>query len=250
MFEKILFPVRKEPFFYAGQETGKSLIIREDSNELISVVSNDYLLIPNRLIIDEMLKSQSEILNFQKSSIYSNGSSFKVELGLKYDNIEVQPGDFVGAILSLENSYDGSKSLRLSLNAERLVCSNGMKTNQLLYSSSTRHIGDKTPEDVVREMITFFDEGVETFGSAANKLVSMTKKKLDEKIKKKFLSMFKDHPNYVMELIAEEILKEKPSTLWDLYNCFTYTMTHKIDRSKQSLLSMEEQISEKILSLV
>jgi len=255
MFEKILFPVRKEKFLYNNKETGKSLIIREDTNDLISVVSDDYLLIPNRLVVDNLLKEFSGIIEMNtariKQNTFSNINYSSLSFDLKYPKREVKTGDVVGAVLRVENSYDTTKALRVSMNALRLVCSNGMTVDSEIFHSKTKHIGDAKAEEVVLEMITKVkDKGEEKFLGLGERFLEMANTELTPDIKEEFIKIISSHPKYVVEAITNQIISTKPKDLWDLYNCVTYVATHDMDRSRYSTLKTEEELNKSVISLM
>jgi hypothetical protein len=252
MFEEILFPVKKKPILYNGQETGRSMIIREDKDEFVSIVSDDYLLIPNRLVLDSVVREFSGIIdNKQKPQLFSTGAYSSVSFNLKYPTKEVKVGDNVGAVIRIENSYDTSKSLRVSMNAVRLVCSNGMTVDSPLFQSRVKHIGNIQPEDVVQEMIgSIGEKGEETFVGLNETFMQMAKTELTDDIKNKFIKTLSDYPNYVVEHIVKQITETNPVDLWDLYNCVTYVTTHNMDRNKFSTLKAEEDLNKEILQFI
>jgi len=255
MFEKILFPVRKQKILHNGKETGRSMVIREDKDEFISVVSDDYLLIPNRLVVDNILKEFGHIIEMNKDrvgkSVFSNERYSSIQFDLKYPKQEVNVGDTVGAVLRVENSYDTTSSLRVSMNAVRLVCSNGMTANSSLYQATTRHLGQTTPQDVIREMLEGIKEnGEEKFIQLNDTFRNMSNTKINPDIKEAFIKSISKHPNYVVDKIVSQIMETKPKDLWSLYNCVTYVSTHEMDRTKMSTLNTEEELNKSVLELL
>lgn len=252
MFEEILFPVKKQPIIYNGQETGRSMIIREDKDEFVSVVSDDYLLIPNRLVLDSLMKEFNTIIdNKKKPQVFSNGSYSSISFNLRYPQQEIKVGDTVGAVIRLENSYDTTKALRVSMNALRLVCSNGMTVDKPLFQSKMKHIGNVNASDVVSDMIQSIGEkGEETFLSLNEQFIEMANTSLTPEIKQKFIETLAEYPNYVTEHIVRQITEGQPKDLWDLYNCVTYVTTHEMDRNKFSTLKAEEELNKEILKFI
>ena len=255
MFEKILFPVDKIPYLYNGEKTGKSLIIRTDTDEFLSMVSDEYLLIPNNLVVDEVVKNFSRELDFKdirsiQRNVFSspNQTYSTISIDLKYPQMEVKVGDVVGAVMRIENSYDTTKALRVSMNAKRLICSNGLTIDKELFHSKTKHIGNRNAQEVVEEMIlTVKENGEEVFMSLNELFRKMASKKLNKRIKGDFVELLADYPNYVQDAVIAEIQKTSPKDLWDLYNCVTWVTTHNMDREKQSTLVAEESLSKSII---
>lgn len=256
MFEKILFPVKREPLIHNGQETGKDIISREDNGDFISVVSKDYLLIENKLIVNNLLKEFSELINFNDKEviskrIFSNNNYFSFSFDLNYPKQEVEVGDYIGAVLRIDNSYDGTSSLRLSMNAKRLVCSNGMVVNKPLFYNKKKHIGDIDANDVVQNMLAELkNNGEDAFMGLNSLFQDMVKTKLTPEIKSEFLKRVGGYQQYVVDSITQKIISESPKNFWELYNCVTYVMTHNMDRSKQTTLTTEENINKELVSLI
>lgn len=255
MFEKLIFPVEKKPIYHAGKQTTKSKIVRTDSNKVISVVSNDYLLIPNRLIIDGIMKEFHGLLDishdgYMKKKLFTNERYSSFELPLNFKAIEVAVGDAIGATLRVENSYDTTKALTVSVNALRLVCSNGMTVNKEIFSSKVKHIGDLSPEDVVSDMINKVSERAESsFNFLGEKMSQMTEKFLTPKMKEEFVEILSKQPAYIVKAILAQMQENKPETLWDLYNCVTFVMTHKAKPGRFNTLKIEDEINQSVLSL-
>lgn len=116
----------------------------EGAHEEVGVVSRDYQLVPNRKVqeiaLDILDRSQ---LNFEKDSLLFDGKHYRERWVLPDLSIEPVPGDVVRLALDIVNSYDGTKRVSVSFNAQRLVCSNGMMLDYFLGGVRFRHIGDR-----------------------------------------------------------------------------------------------------------
>lgn len=256
MFEKVIFPVKREPLIHNGQPTKRDIISREDTGEFISVVSEEYLLVENKLIIDNLLKEFKTLIDFSdikaiQKNVFSSNNYFSFAFDLNYPKLEVKVNDYVGAVLKIENSYDGTSSLRVSMNAKRLVCSNGMTVNKALFSNKKKHIGNLKPVDVVREMMSEVKEtGHNSFIELNETFKRMNEMQLTADIKREFINKVGSYQNYIVDAVTGKIVSESPKNLWDLYNCVTYVMTHEVDRSKAAVIKAEEDINKDIISLI
>lgn len=255
MFKEILFPVRKEQILYNNKPTGRSMIIREDEDEFISVVSDDYMLVPNKIVVDSLVKEFNQLIDFNKSAVknnlFSNGSYSSMTFDLKYPTKAVKVGDEVGAVLRIENSYDTTKALTVSMNAKRLVCSNGLIVNRSLFTSRTKHIGDHDPQEVVNSMIASVKhEGHDKFEELNETFKKMSRKRLTKGIKEKFFKALVKHPAYVSDKVTAQIIEENPKNLWELYNCVTYVTTHQMNRQLHNTLKTEEELNRDIVNFI
>ena len=116
----------------------------EGAHEEVGVVSREYQLVPNRKVqeiaLDILSRSQ---LNFEEDSLLFDGKHYRQRWVLPDLSIEPSPGDVVRLALDIVNSYDGTKRVSVSFNAQRLVCSNGMMLDYFLGGVRFRHIGDR-----------------------------------------------------------------------------------------------------------
>lgn len=256
MFESFIFPVEKKPIHHAGRQTKKSKIIRTDTNNVVSVVSNDYLLIPNRLVIDSIMKEFHSYIDtsqdkYMRKKLFCNERYTTFELALKYNPIEIRDDDAISATIRVENSYDTTKALTVSVNALRLVCSNGIVANREIFASKVNHIGNLSPEDVVEEMIeSVKKKAYEEFVGLGKFMKKMTGEFLTEEMKQDFVKALIQQPAYISKGIISEMEKNKPETLWDLYNCVTFVTTHMSKPGRHNTFKIEDKINKSILSMV
>lgn len=174
-----------------------------------------------------------------------------LSLNLDYPNVEVKKGDFISAMLRIENSYDTTKSLTVSMDALRLVCTNGMTIGSRLFQSSTKHIGSETSHSVVKEMVhQVLDNGQERFLEMNETFRMMSESKVTKDRKDQFIKSLGKYPNYVIDKVVGQIIETKPKNVWDLYNCITYVASHEMDRDKLSTLNTEESLNKDVLALL
>ena len=130
MTKETLFPV-KEVTAILGKEfnykdnTGWKFIVREDTENIISCVTDKYKMITNQQVIDAASPILNEIgatLTEEKS--FANGARSNWTWKIPDIKVKIDNKDYVNPTLTLRNSYDGSVQLHILAGAFRLVCSN------------------------------------------------------------------------------------------------------------------------------
>ncbi len=243
--EELFFNVEEQKLFHGDEETKFKKIINKDTNKIISVVSNDYLLIPNKLIIN----SVQDYFGGTIKPIYtaSNGGFSVAKLQTERLK-EVSVGDTVAAVVSFENSYDGSRALSINVEALRLRCMNGMVSSVNVFSARTKHIGDKNPQEIVDNMLDSLDKFDGMFDSLVSTFAKMRKVNFTKAVKIEFIKYLSNFPTYVSDLIVQQIIKDDPKTVWDLYNSITYVCTHLMKKSFKGL-EMEKELNNFVYSI-
>jgi hypothetical protein len=100
----------------------KKVIIRNDTNDYLSICGNDYYPYQNSELIDLLDKVSNRIgLPIVRSGFFGNGE--KVFLQLKGDDLKLG-NDKVEGYLTGINSYDGSTSLSFGVSNITISCSN------------------------------------------------------------------------------------------------------------------------------
>jgi len=159
------FAVREQEIFTDNLENfhrdiaipKRKVIIREDNNNILGVVSSKYGLLKHEDVINAFEQALVGIEHQRMIKLNESGSSMFATF--KLDNIkgEVEKGDFVSLQFVVKNSYDGSNALQVILGAFRLVCSNGLIVGKQLFTYSQRHIGSGSEIQItiLKEKINF-----------------------------------------------------------------------------------------------
>lgn len=170
-------PIRKVPLDYQGiQSSAYSVQMSrpdKEGRELwkeAGIVGHKYLLIPNEEVKNAAEEVASEITfcNLKHNKTFFDGKRYVYSMISDYNIGEVQEGDDVALGLQFWNSYDGSRALGYSIMLYRLVCLNGMMSNQAFQTYRFKH--DPTGEQ--------WDEGLDTIVANLNS-ISHGSEKLD-----------------------------------------------------------------------
>ena len=121
MIEDTLFPVKEVeaigiiPSKTKGYDydnidnTGYKFIVREDTNSVVSCMTNNYRLVTNQEVVDASLpaiKKWNGVLT--EASTFANGARTKWTYKFPDQEVDIGGGDILNPQISIRNSYDGS----------------------------------------------------------------------------------------------------------------------------------------------
>ena len=237
-------PIRKVPLEYQGiQSNAWSVQIEHltDKSEWkeVGVVSDNYLLIDNTKV-EQLITDISEASGYQwtKDKVFWNGRQFMYSMVSKdavVDNVAVD--DDIALGMMVWNSYDGSTALQFKLYLQRLVCLNGMISNDIFKSFRFKHdhTSSNYQEDIMEavKMIQGSDDKVRYM---INALRYLLKDELNvdtlKLIRKEYLDQL---PVSLFGNIIDKLLTYKPMeipTTYDLLNSGTNILWHKQKQTK------------------
>ena len=245
MLESTLFPIKEIPAVgrHLDKEvtlldnTGYKFIIREDTNTVLSCMTDDYRVVTNKELIDTaspiLKKHKAEL---KESITLGEGQKSIYKWVIPDIKIKVAEGDLLNPEIILKNSYDGSLQVHIQAGAFRLVCSNGLVIGVTLGQKNYKH-------SVNNKNLDFLDEAIENTIShslkVGNEFELLADTKLDEKHIVKLVELF---PSQMSQFMVEYLIANKPSTYWDLLNAATYISTHRMKREYKSTHKLEQDI--------
>ncbi len=114
-------------------------VIRQDTGDSLGVVGPAYTLASNRSLVDAMSRiSDAQGAVIEHAGVFNGGA--KVWLQAKIPRLSFAIGeDAHDAILTVNNSHDGTQSLSLEFHILRLVCTNGLMVQQMVQRKAFRH---------------------------------------------------------------------------------------------------------------
>lgn len=228
--------IEKVPLFTSDNMKSKGYSIRIENDKAdsgwseVGLVSNEYLLVPNRQVRDMALEIVDRTaLTWYETKVFFDGKRFMYALATDTAlSVEVNVGDVISVGLLFENSYDGSRKLAASLFAYRLVCSNGLLIPQ--YFARMRFNHDNSAKvweaEVGRAlaMISYAEEGLERFANGARILDSV---KLGSTELKAFRQGVLDKlPTTLWGKVVDRYLLAEDHTAWGLLNAGTNICWH------------------------
>jgi len=233
-----MFPIREVDVAYDGIDNLSELnpnwmgasnykaIVREDTNELISIVSQSYRVVSNAELIDRFMERLSEldtpyVLNQNHCFLTNQRMKIHVEFP---ELIFTDPESSYHLSLYLHNSYDGTVGVRIFWGAIRSICTNGMIIGKLLkkfYHRHTQGIELGNVADMVHrsaENLPIIQQKIQTLATLPVP-VSML-----ENTEKLFGKKFMEQYERVTVL----------ATQYALLNALTWHISHRVSASQQS----------------
>ncbi len=244
--EETLFPVKEVPAIYLDKSvqdkpldgTGYKFIVREDTGDVLSCMTDEYRVVDNKSVISKVKKVlKGTGAELSEARTFSNGQRAVWKWNFPKTKVKVNKNDLVNPQLIIQNSYDGSTSVNVMGGAFRLVCLNGLTIGNVLSSKKAVHKNNNTGIDNIEYAIdNTVKMLVEIFETEFPNLINT------ELRGKHLVDMAKLIPQQYMEDFTRYCLNNDMKTYWDLLNACTYVATHLANRDKQSLHIMENQI--------
>jgi len=223
-------------------ETGYKFIVREDTGDVLSCMTDEYQLVTNEqlhLAADETLRKCGAVEREVK--VLGGGKRTIMRYVIPNVKVKISKDDIVNPEIMFKNSYDGSWEVGVQAGAYRLVCANGMVIGVVLSNKSNKH---SVYNPRISELPEIIAETVETTASIfKDDFALMLDTKVNQKHVKEIIEMV---PTNVMEPFVQYLMSHKPSNYWDLINSATWVNTHHMNRNHNSTHQFESQIFPKI----
>lgn len=244
--------IRKVPLNYQGTKSNAWSVQREDwieenngENTItapvwkeVGVVSDKYLLINNKDVVDiiESIAEASQY-NFKHDKMFWNGKQFMYSMTTSDVKYDVDVGDDVSLGMMIWNSYDGSTALQFKLYLQRLVCLNGMVSNDIFKSYKFKHnIGSENYQEEIMESVSMIEDSQVNIRHFINGLRRMNEDNLNAEklalIRQEYI------PNLPVSLfgnVIDKLLSYRPHgklLTYDLLNAATNVLWHKKKQTK------------------
>tara|TARA_R110000824_G_scaffold356534_1_gene543795 strand:+ start:661 stop:1452 length:792 start_codon:yes stop_codon:yes gene_type:complete len=248
-----LFPVKEIPAIWTDKDngnilnknTGHKFIIREDTDEVLSCMTDSYKLITNNELYDIVNPVMKECgAHHIESRTFSDGARTSWKWKFPDISVDIGNGDFVNPEMTIRNSYDGSLEASALAGAFRLVCSNGMVIGFILSKTGIRHIGKHDPNefinvvnDTIEKTKLVFNEDFPKFSNTKINNTDITK----------LIELFPT--GHIVDALVTNIIGKPPKTYWDLLNAATWVATHYMNRNREATHKMESKIYPTILDM-
>ena len=229
--------VRKQLITEDGLKTDKEAIVRTDTNEVVSVVSKRYNLLEHRTGLRDAAAALTKLnqgFRLSKLAVTGNGSrmfahfegSKEYDLGKGVRKV----GDLIRPVLILQNSIDGSSRFGFHIGALRLVCTNGMTSAVTFSSVFVKHTSQVDFDEILHS-------GSFALGKLEEVSIPTWQHMMVTPVNKEFaIQQLSDKKLGIPDMVNKRVieLSREPSTdtLWDLYNHYTYHLTHEYKGSE------------------
>ena len=224
-----------------GTPSGWFGIQRTDNRKVIGVSSEKYGIVKNDDVIGAVKEAlgehqstlgeyEEEINCVRDGSRMYGGFTFKDYKRDHKDGGQYEKGDYMGMKLTVNNSYDRTCRVSLSVGMLRLVCTNGMTSLEQEQSMTRKHslqVDISFIRDAISGCIEKFESSVDHLGKLSkvsltqdqgtNILKNLTDKKIISEVVRAGVANIWANPSYD---------QDKPRNLYTLYNASTQYLTH------------------------
>jgi hypothetical protein len=199
---------------------------------LVSIVSKNFAVIPNQLIM-QMVADVSKDLNLSTLSVKYTKTGYAMRIDLLSERKQpIEVNDLVQFGVSIRNSIDGSTALGVDGFTYRLACRNGATARIPNVTFNAKHVGD------VNKLLDAFREALRTALEYCHQLAELYRKatriKVTKEIAEKLVELNLPMMYYKYTPIRlkvddkdVEIDVIREDTLWNTFNNITYVITHK-----------------------
>jgi hypothetical protein len=239
------FNVIREPAFAEvnGEKvyTGKDVLINEENNSVLGVVSPNYKLVTHNEIAEISEEAFSDINHTVIDHLNGQENKWVREIIIEDDEYSFDiDQDHLKAKVCFYNGYNGKTSAGMELSAWRQVCSNGLMGWGKIYGVNLPHMTDNIT-DIIRNK---FSDNFENFREIFSTWDEWSKITYTEKMFHDFLDVrVKNKKHYLSEKQGEFIKELYPvimnrynerETKWGTYNVLTAISTHHTTARKGS----------------
>ena len=202
---------------YQGEQTRFKGIVK--AGKLVNLVSKRYTVIPNELLIEEVVPlierfGYEQVDSPAKGIVSARYMQYFVKPKLeRVDNEGVKLG------MLLRNSIDGSLSLGLEGFSYRTLCSNGViMGKESVYSFTKKHMGS------AKDILLHLEEGVALVNKSSLQILEKYQHMMKVEFnKEKYAKLKEQLPKKDLVDIARRI---GTGTDWDAFNSVTQTLWH------------------------
>lgn len=250
------FPLKVEEVktVESGLIVPRRAIINADTGKVVSVVSNRYNIVQNKVLVEKFEDYLEETdVKFIRTGAGCNmtGSTFwanyrfpdiKTNVGeytTKYHSANWDGGAYVGKTLNDDielltdvwNSYNGSSGFGMMIGGFRKVCLNGLMAKEKLFRISEGHVGE---EDMINSFVINFETAKNIFinnlAKSWEQLTTLDFDKVQAATVLRSLELGKLYAKKMGYVYNQELNAGKLKTMWDFYNMITWFTTHVMEQ--------------------
>lgn len=199
--------------------SGYKAIVREDTNEPISIVKKTYQVVPNELLINKLMHELVALETpFRIDPSHSFCENNRIRLQITFPDLSLKDSDSdIPISLFLHNSYDMSEGVRVFFGGIRSVCSNGMVFGNVL----ARYYGRHTQGFKIENITSKLREAYQYLPDIQDRINELEMTPAEPEL-------FTKVENEISKKIAKEVETEEQISAWELLNRVTYFISHSI----------------------
>ena len=206
----------------------KLAIVRPDTQQVLSVMSEKYTLLPHKVMLDEAISHLEDAgfdYRINKCELLNNGGRAVVGFTLKELTHQFGDGDTLDYQLYFKNSYDGSWAFDFTSGFFRLVCSNGLMVGEVADRIHRKHSSRFHINPIVDQITEYVNRskalGIDNFMKMKQSKISISRgieligQSIEEKI----------WPKKYKEVVEDNFVNRRDSisndSIYDVYNAYT-----------------------------
>lgn len=198
-------------------------IVREDTNQVISIVKQSYKLVPNAQLIDMLLRELAmcgHTFRFNLQHSYVDNKRLRLQMTFPELTLEDSESD-IALSAYLHNSYDQSEGVRFIFGSIRYICSNGCVFGNVLSRYYSKHTSGFSFENLGEKL----SQATEYFPEIQERIYRLERLPVDETLVEKVSEK-------ISKRLAEQVIEEHEIgriSQWKLYNRLTNYASHELE---------------------
>jgi hypothetical protein len=203
---------------------GYKAIVREDTNEVISIVKDSYRIVTNADLINRLLQELATSgYSFKIDPSHSFVDNNRMRLQITFPELLFRDGESEIALSAfVHNSYDQSEGVRFYFGAIRKICSNGMVFGQILSKYYSKHTSGFLFENLNKKMA----DARHYFPIIQERINRLETLRVDEQL-------VENISNKISKRLAEQVISTEEIgrlTQWQLLNRLTNYVSHDLEQ--------------------
>ena len=209
-------------------KNGYKAIVREDTNQVISIVKDSYQIVRNADLIDKLLRQLATCgHSFKIDPSHSFVDNNRMRLQITFPDLKFRDRDSEIALSAfIHNSYDQSEGVRFYFGAIRGICQNGMVFGTILSRYYSRHTSGFSIDDLVERL----EEAKEYFPEIQERIHRLENLPVTEVLMEKV-------SDTISKRLAEQVIEEHEIgrlRQWELFNRLTNHISHDMEPRLQA----------------
>lgn len=207
---------------------GYKAVVREDTNQVISIVKDSYQIVRNQDLIDKLLRQLATCgHSFKIDPSHSFVDNSRMRLQITFPDLKLRDNESDIALSAfIHNSYDQSEGVRFYFGAIRGICQNGMVFGTILSRYYSRHTSGFSIDDLVEKL----EEAKEYFPEIQERIHRLENLPVTEVLMEKV-------SDTISKRLAEQVIEEHEIgrlRQWELFNRLTNHISHDMDPRLQA----------------
>jgi len=203
-------------------------IVREDTNEVISIVKDSYQIVKNGDLINRLFQElASSGYAFRVDPTHSFADNNRMRLQITFPELLFRDGESDIALSAfVHNSYDQSEGIRFYFGAIRAICSNGMVFGQILSKYYSKHTSGFSFENLEEKLA----DARQYFPVIQERINRLERLPVDEQL-------VENVSNKISKRLAEQVIEREEIgrlTQWQLLNRLTHYVSHDLDQRQRA----------------